>query len=182
MASQHADVERVLISEDEIAARVREVGAQIASDYAGRTPHVIGILKGSFVFMADLVRQIQLDCTCDFMKVSSYGNDTTSSGTVTIKQDLSADIRDRHVIVCEDIIDTGLTLKSLVELLKERKPASIAICAFTVKDIPGYTPKVDTDYACFHVPDEFVVGYGLDYAERYRDLPYVGVLKPEVYS
>lgn len=182
MASVHPDIESVLITQDEIARAVADVGAKISADHAGGVPLIICVLKGSFVFCGDLVRQLSIDCVVDFMKVSSYGAGVKSSGNVEIQMDLTEDVVGRKVIICEDIIDSGLTLSCLKELLLERGADSVEIVTFCVKDIPGYTPPVEADYVCFHVPCKFIVGYGLDYAERYRDLPYVGVLRPELYA
>ena len=175
------DIERVLISEEVLQKRVRELGAQISADYAGKEPLLVSILRGSFIFMADLCRAIQLPCTLDFMSVSSYGKGTTSSGQVQITKDLSEDITGRHVIVVEDILDSGNTLSYLLKILENRHPASIRLC--TLLDKPERRVKpVEVHYTGFSIPDAFVVGYGLDYAERYRNLPYIGVLKPEVYG
>ena len=178
----HPDIKEILFSEEELQKRVRALGEEISRDYAGKEIVCIGVLKGCFVFMADVVRAMDVKCDIDFMAVSSYGSGTTSSGTVRILKDLETNIRDRHVIIAEDILDSGLTLSNLIGMLNSRGPASIEICAFAVKDIDGYTPPVTPKYVGCHVPNEFIVGYGLDYAERYRNLPYVGVLKPEVYS
>ena len=178
----HEDVEKILISEEEITKIVARLGAEISADYVGKDPLVVTVLRGAFVFTADLVRAIDVPCTVDFMAVSSYGNGTKSSGVVRIVKDLDTKIEGRHVIIAEDILDSGLTLSYLVKLLEGRHAASISIAAFAVKDIEGHTPAIQPDYVGTHVPDEFIVGYGLDYAEHYRNLPYVGVLKPEVYS
>ena len=175
------DVERVLFSEEELKNRVAEIAAQIDRDYAGKEPLLISVLRGSFVFMADLVRQIHLPCTVDFMAVSSYGAGTKSSGQVEIKKDLSDSIEGRDLIIVEDILDSGNTLFYLMEILKARKPASIRIC--TLMDKPDRrTQPIVADYVGFTIPDAFVVGYGLDYDEKYRNLPYVGILKPSVYG
>lgn len=175
------DVERVLFSEEELHRRVAEIAAEIDRDYAGREPLLVSVLRGSFVFMADLVRQIHLPCTVDFMAVSSYGAGTASSGQVRIIKDLSEHIEGRDVIVVEDILDSGNTLSYLREILRQRGPASLKIV--TLLDKPERrTAPIAPDYFGFTVPDEFVVGYGLDYDEYYRNLPYVGVLKPEVYT
>ena len=175
------DVERVLFSEEELHRRVAEIAAEIDRDYAGREPLLVSVLRGSFVFMADLVRQIHLPCTVDFMAVSSYGSGTTSSGQVKITKDLSESIEGRDIIVVEDILDSGKTLFYLREILQKRNPASIRIATLLNKPARREADIVP-DYSCFEVPDEFVVGYGLDYAEKYRNLPYIGVLKPEVYT
>lgn len=178
----HPDVESILISEEEIAAIASRMGAEISRDYAGKNPLLVAVLRGAVVFMADLMRQITIPMAVDFMATSSYGAGVKSSGTVRILKDLSTDITGRHVIIAEDILDSGLTLENLIEMLEGRDPASIEVAAFAVKDIEGYTPPITPKYVGTHVPNEFIVGYGLDYAERYRNLPYVGVLKPEVYS
>ena len=175
------DVERVLFSEEELHRRVAEIAAQIDKDYEGKEPVIISVLRGSFVFMADLVRQIHVPCTVDFMAVSSYGSGTSSSGQVKIVKDLSEQIEGKDLIVVEDILDSGKTLFYLREILQKRNPASIRIATLLNKPARREADIVP-DYSCFEVPDEFVVGYGLDYAEKYRNLPYIGVLKPEVYT
>lgn len=175
------DIERVLFSEEELKTRVAEIAAQIDEDYAGREPMLISVLRGSFIFMADLVRSISLPCKLDFMAVSSYGAGTTSSGQVKITKDLSESIEGRDIIVVEDILDSGNTLSYLLQLLQARHPASIRLC--TLLDKPSRRTKpVQADYTGFVVDDLFVVGYGLDYAENYRNLPYIGILKPSVYE
>ena len=175
------DIERVLFTEAELKARVAELGAQITADYQGKKPIVISILRGSYIFMADLTRSIDLPITVDFMAVSSYGAGTSSSGQVRIVKDLSENIEGRDVLVVEDILDSGNTLSYLLEILKARHVASIKLC--TLLDKPSRRVKdVHADYVGYTVPDYFVVGYGLDYAEYYRNLPYIGVLKPEVYE
>ena len=175
------DIESVLFSEEQLKQRVREIAAEIEKDYAGKEIMLISVLRGSFVFMADLCRAIDLPCTLDFMSVSSYGKGTTSSGQVQITKDLSEDISGRHVIVIEDILDSGNTLSYLLRLLENRHPASIRLC--TLLDKPDRRTKpVQVHYSGFTIPDAFVVGYGLDYAEKYRNLPYIGILKPEVYG
>ena len=175
------DIDHVLFSEEQLAQRVAEIAAQIDKDYAGKEPLLVSVLRGSFVFMADLVRQITVPCTVDFMAVSSYGSGTTSSGQVKIVKDLSETIEGKDVIVVEDILDSGNTLSSLLKLLEARRPASIRLC--TLLDKPERRTKpVEVQYSGFTIPDEFVVGYGLDYDERYRNLPYIGVLKPKVYG
>ena len=175
------DIDHVLFSEEQLAQRVAEIAAQIDKDYAGKEPLLVSVLRGSFVFMADLVRQIHLPCTVDFMAVSSYGSGTTSSGQVKIVKDLSETIEGKDVIVVEDILDSGNTLSYLLKLLEARRPASIRLC--TLLDKPERRTKpVEVQYSGFTIPDEFVVGYGLDYDERYRNLPYIGVLKPKVYG
>ena len=175
------DILKVLISEEELEARVAEIGRRITADYAGKSPIFIGILKGCFVFMADLMRHVDLYCDVDFMAVSSYGGGTKTTGAVKIIKDLNRDIEGRDVILVEDILDSGVTLSYLCSYLKRRSPASIRIV--TLMDKPARrSADIKADYYGFNVPDEFVVGYGLDYAERYRNLPYIGVLRPEVYS
>ena len=174
------DIQKILISEEEIHARVAEIGAQITRDFKDKDPVFIGVLKGCFIFMADLMRCVDVKCSMDFMAVSSYKG-TTSTGAVSIDKDLSAPIEGRHVILVEDILDSGVTLSYLKRYLMGRKPASINIV--TLLDKPARRKAdVFADYSCFEVPDAFVVGYGLDYNEHYRNLPYIGVLKPEVYS
>ena len=175
------DIQEVLFSEEQLDRRVREIAAQIEKDYEGKEIMLIGVLRGSFVFMADLCRRIDLPCTLDFMSVSSYGKGTSSSGQVQITKDLSSDISGQHIIVIEDILDSGNTLSYLLKLLEQRNPASIRLC--TLLDKPDRRVKeVKVDYSGFSIPDAFVVGYGLDYAEQYRNLPYIGILKPEVYG
>jgi hypoxanthine phosphoribosyltransferase len=180
-ATIHADVEEILLTEEQIQARVAELGAQLTADYAGRDPVLISVLKGSIVFLADLVRGMELPLSIDIMEVSSYGAATESSGQVRILKDLSNAIEGRHVIVVEDIIDTGLTLNYLLRYLREKGPASLTICCLLDKPARRLT-EIPIDYIGFTIPDRFVVGYGLDYGERYRNLPYVGVLRPSVYG
>jgi hypoxanthine phosphoribosyltransferase len=177
----HADVQEVLLTEDLIQARVAELGAQLSTDYAGLEPVLISVLKGSIVFLADLVRSMELPLSIDIMEVSSYGAATETSGQVRILKDLSNPIEGRHVIVVEDIIDTGLTLNYLLRYLREKGPASLRICCLLDKPARRLT-EIPIDYVGFTIPDRFVVGYGLDYGERYRNLPYVGVLRPSVYG
>lgn len=175
------DIERILYTGEALQARVKDIAAEIDRDYAGRAPMLISVLRGSFIFMADLMRSITLPCTVDFMAVSSYGSGTTSSGQVKITKDLSESIEGRDIIVVEDILDSGNTLSYLLEYLKARHPASIKLC--TLLDKPSRRTKpVTADYTGFTVEDLFVVGYGLDYAEKYRNLPYIGILKPCVYE
>lgn len=178
----HEDIEKVLISQEEIRSIVERLGREISADYVGKNPLVVAVLRGAFVFTADLVRAIDVPCAVDFMAVSSYGAGVKSSGVVRIVKDLDTDIQGRHVIIAEDILDSGLTLSYLINLLADRDAASIAVATFAVKDIKGKVPAVRPNYVGTHVPDEFIVGYGLDYAEAYRNLPYVGVLKSEVYT
>ena len=175
------DIQEILFSEEQLASRVNEIARQITQDYQGKEIVLISVLRGSFVFMADLCRRIDLPCTVDFMAVSSYGSGTSSTGQVQITKDLSSDIAGKHIIVVEDILDSGNTLSYLLKLLAQRKPASIRLC--TLLDKPERRTKpVEVHYSGFTIPDYFVVGYGLDYAEKYRNLPYVGVLKPEIYT
>lgn len=182
MAELHPDIEEILLDEQDIKDIVKKVGAEITRDYADKNPLVIAVLRGAVVFMADIMRAIECPLSIDFMAVSSYGDGVKSSGVVRIVKDLDTKIEGRHVIIVEDVLDSGLTLSYLIRMLKSRNPASIEIAAFLVKDIEGKRPAVDPRYVGTHVPDKFVVGYGLDYAERYRNLPFVGVLKPCVYE
>ena len=171
------DMERILLTESDIHARVEELGRQISRDYAGREPLFVGVLKGCFIFMADLIRSVDLHCTMDFMAVSSYGDGTTTTGAVKINKDLSRDIAGQDVIIVEDILDSGVTLSYLKQYLSVRKPASISIV--TLLDKPSRRKAdIRADYAGFEVED----AYGLDYAEKYRNLPYIGILKPEIYA
>lgn len=182
MAELHPDIEEILLDEQDIKDIVKKVGAEITRDYADKNPLVIAVLRGAVVFMADIMRAIECPLSIDFMAVSSYGDGVKSSGIVRIVKDLDTKIEGRHVIIVEDVLDSGLTLSYLVRMLQSRNPASIEIAAFLVKDIEGKRPAIDPRYVGTHVPDKFVVGYGLDYAERYRNLPFVGVLKPCVYE
>ena len=175
------DMERILLTEADIQARVEELGRQISRDFAGREPIFVGVLKGCFIFMADLLRSVELHCTMDFMAVSSYGASTESSGVVRILKDLDSDLEGRHVIIVEDIIDSGLTLSWLKSNLASRGPASLEILALLRKPDAAKV-EVDVKYFGFDIPNAFVVGYGLDYAERYRNLRGVAVLAPHVYE
>ncbi len=177
----HKDIQKVLLSEEEIAKRVKELGVQLTEDYKGKDLMVVGILKGCMLFLSDLVRAIDLPLTMDFMVVSSYGNATKSSGVVRIIKDLEREIEGKDVLIVEDIVDTGLTLSYLIENLKTRNPNSVKVCSLLDKP-ERRKVHVDIEYIGFGIPDEFVIGYGLDYAEVYRNLPFVGVPKPEVYS
>ena len=179
--SIHQDIEQVLYTEEELRRRVKELGRQITADYAGREPMLVSVLRGSYIFMADLTRAISLDVTVDFMAVSSYGAGTVSSGQVEIKKDLSDSIEGKDLIIVEDILDSGNTLYYLMDVLRARKPASIRICALMDKP-DRRTKPITADYVGFTIPDAFIVGYGLDYDERYRNLPYVGILKHSVYE
>jgi hypoxanthine phosphoribosyltransferase len=181
MSSMMPDVKEVLITSEEIEEKVREIGARITEDYRGEKLLLIGILRGAVVVMSDLMRNIDLPCELDFMDISSYGTGTSSSGVVRILKDLEEDITDRHVLIVEDIIDTGLTLSYLMRSLLARKPASLEICALLSKP-SRRRAELDVKYLGFDVPDEFVVGYGLDYAGAYRNLPDICILKPEVFS
>ena len=177
-----ADVAGVLVSEEQIRARVAELGAQISADYAGRELTLVSVLKGSLPFMADLMRAITIPVSIDLMEVSSYGGTATeSSGLVRILKDLSSSIDGRDVMIVEDIIDTGLTLNYLIRYLRGKNPRSLHIC--TLLDKPARRlVDIPIDYLGFTIPDQFVIGYGLDYGEQYRNLPFIGVLKPEVYT
>jgi hypoxanthine phosphoribosyltransferase len=172
-------VGEVLLEEDAIQARIRELGREISSDYAGRELLLVGVLKGAVFFMADLMRAITVPCEIDFMAISSYGASTDSSGVVRILKDLDINIEGRHVLVVEDIVDSGLTLSYLVRNLESREPASLEVCSLLTK--PGRREiEVDIRYVGFEIPNRFVIGYGLDFAERYRNLPYVGVLHEDL--
>ncbi len=175
------DILNVLISKEELAKKVQEIGAQISKDYAGKNLMMVSVLKGSVVFMADLMRAVTIPAEIDFMSVSSYGSGAKTSGVVKIIKDLDIELAGRDLLIVEDILDSGLTLSYIKKILMERGPRSIKIC--TLLDKPERR-KADilADYSGFEVPDEFVVGYGLDFAEKYRNLPYIGVLKPSVYE
>ena len=175
------DIQSVLVTREQLTQRVSELAAQITRDYAGKAPLMVGILRGSVIFMADLVRQIDLPITMDFMVVSSYGAGTVSSGLVNIKKDLEEDIRGRDVIIVEDILDTGNTLVKLTAELLRREPASLKLCVMLDKPSRRTTP-IKADYVGFSIPDAYVVGFGLDFDQYYRQLPYVGVLNPEIYE
>lgn len=175
------DIDRVLVDEQQIAAKVGEMAETISRDYAGKDPVLVAVLNGAVVFLSDLIRRLRIPVTIDFVKWSSYGDSTRSSGVVRILKDLDESIEGRHVLVVEDIIDTGLTLHYLLENLRSRAPASVKVVALLDKPSRRRV-KVRVDYPGFEVPDAFVVGYGLDYAGRYRHLPYIGVLKPDVYA
>ncbi|GGJ09037.1 hypothetical protein GCM10010885_17660 [Alicyclobacillus cellulosilyticus] len=177
----HPDLERVLFTEEQILARVRELGAQLSRDFAGRNPLFVCILKGAVLFMADLVKRIDIPMEMDFMATSSYGESSKSSGVVRILKDLDRGVEGRDVILVEDIVDSGLTLAHLRDLLYHRRAQSVTIVALFDKP-EGRAVDIQPDYVGFQVPNEFIVGYGLDFAERYRNLPYVGVLKREVYA
>ncbi len=175
------DIQEVLVTQQQLETRVREMAEEITRDYAGKAPLMVGILRGSYIFMADLVRHIDLPITMDFMIVSSYGAGTTSSGLVNIKKDLEEDIEGKDIIIVEDILDTGNTLVKLTAELLKRRPASLKLCVMLDKPDRRTTP-IKADYTGFPIPDAFVVGCGLDYDQKYRQLPYIGVLKPSVYE
>lgn len=176
------DIQEILITEEEIRTRIAELGEQLSADYAGKNPVIVGVLKGVVVFYADMIRQIKVPCQMDFMWISSYeGTETT--GNMVVKRDVAGDLKGRHVLILEDIFDTGTSLDFTYHHLLEKEPASLKICTFLDKPSrrkPGIDLKAD--YVGFTVPNAFVVGYGLDYNEYYRNLPYVGVLKPEIYG
>lgn len=175
------DVKSVLYSEELLAEKVAEIGAKITADYAGKDLLVIGVLKGANIFLGDLVRKIDLPVQIDFIAASSYGSSTESSGVVRIMKDLDYSIEGKHVLIVEDIIDTGLTLHYLLDNFETRNPASLAVC--TLLDKPERRKvNIDVTYSGFDIPDEFIVGYGIDFAEKYRNLPYIATLKPEVYE
>ena len=177
------DIAQVLLSEEQLQTRVREMAAQISEDYRDKNPTMVCILKGAIMFYTDLLRAMPIPVSMDFMAVSSYGKSTKSSGEVEIRKDLSSSIEGKHVIIVEDIVDSGFTLTYLTKMLASRGAASIKLCTLLDKPsrrAPGITLK--SDYAGFEVGNEFVVGYGLDYAEKYRNLPYIGILKPEAYA
>lgn len=175
------DIQEVLLDEETLAKRIKEMGEQISKDYEGKEVIVIGILKGSVIFVADLVREVTVPVSFDFMAVSSYGNRTTTTGTVRILKDLDYDIEEKHVLIVEDIIDSGVTLSYLIEHLAGRKPASLKLCTLLNKP-ERRKVEVKVDYIGFTVPDAFLVGFGLDYAEKYRNLPFIGILKEEIYA
>lgn len=174
------DIKEVLLSEEVLQKRIRELGAEITKDYPDGDLMVICVLKGAVLFMSDLVKAIDCPLEMDFMAVSSYGNSTESSGIVKIVKDLNSSIEGKNVLIVEDIIDSGLTLKYLLRILEEREPASLKVCALLERE--GQTTGHKFNYTGFVVPDGFLVGYGLDYAEKYRNLPYIGILDPSVYE
>ncbi|OBR68458.1 hypoxanthine phosphoribosyltransferase [Paenibacillus oryzae] len=175
------DIKDVLYSEEQIIQKVKELGAQLSTDFEGRNPLVICVLKGAFIFMSDLVKNITVPLEIDFMAVSSYGASTKSSGVVKIIKDLDVPVEGREILIVEDIIDSGLTLSYLIDVLEHRGAKSVTVVALFDKPARR-TVDLQPDYRGFTLPDEFVVGYGLDYAEQYRNLPYVGILKPHVYE
>lgn len=175
------DIQEVLYSEEQISQKVKELGVQLTKDFEGRNPLVICILKGAFIFMSDLVKEIKIPLEIDFMAVSSYGQSTKSSGVVKIIKDLDTPVEGRDVLIVEDIIDSGLTLSYLIDVLERRNATSVTVA--TLFDKPARrTVDLQPHYKGYTLPDEFVVGYGLDYSEKYRNLPFIGILKPEVYS
>ncbi len=181
MHEMYNDVKNVLLSEAELSAKVAEMGAQISKDYQGKNLLLVTVLKGAVVFLTDLMRAIDLPAEIDFMVVSSYGSGVKSSGVVKIVKDLDTEIAGRDILIVEDILDTGITLEYLTQLLRDRNPASIKIA--TLLDKPARRKaNIQADYIGFSIPDEFVIGYGLDYDEKYRNLPFIGILKPEVYT
>jgi len=175
------DLREILYTREQIHRRVEELGAQITADYTGKSPMLIGVLKGCFVFLADIARCIDLNCEIRFLTASSYGFSTVTSGSVRITKDTNYEIADRDIIIIEDILDSGVTLTALRDYLLEQKPSSLRICALLDKPARRQA-HIDIDYVGFVCPDEFLVGYGLDYAERYRNLPLIASLKPEIYS
>jgi hypoxanthine phosphoribosyltransferase len=176
-----SDIKEVLISEERIQARVDELAQELTRDYQGKSPVLVGVLNGAFVFLADLMRRLSFDCTVDFVAWSSYGKDTSSSGVFRIMKDLETNVESKHVLIVEDIIDTGLTLHYLLDTIRARKPASVKVVALLDKPSRRRI-EAKADYLGFQVPDAFVVGYGLDFAQSYRNLPFIGVLKPEIYA
>jgi hypoxanthine phosphoribosyltransferase len=177
----HDDVEEILLTDAQIQARVVELGAELSRDYDGRDPVLVSVLKGSIIFLADLVRAMEISLSVDLMEVSSYGASTESSGQVRILKDLSRPIEGREVVFVEDIIDTGLSLNYLLRYLREKGPSSLRICCLLDKPARRLAP-IEIAYRGFTIPDRFVIGYGLDYDEHYRNLPYIGVLRPSVYG
>ncbi|HEY0073914.1 MAG TPA: hypoxanthine phosphoribosyltransferase [Abditibacteriaceae bacterium] len=176
-----ADIQSVLLTAEQIQKRVQEMGAQISRDYEGKDPVLVGVLVGAGIFTADLLRAITIPCYLDYVAISSYGKESRSSGVVKIVKDLDETVESRHVLIVEDIVDTGLTLNYLLDMMRNRNVASVKACAMLDKPSRRLT-DVTCDYIGCEVPDEFVVGYGLDFAQRYRNLPYVGVLRPEIYG
>src|SRR6266704_2392382 len=177
----HEDITEILITEEEILAKVVDLGKQISRDYEGKNLLLLGTLKGAVPFIGDLARAIALPLEIDYMAISSYGNSTQSSGVVRILKDLEGPIDQKHLLIVEDIVDSGLTLHYLMDVLRQRRPVSLSVCALLDKGRER-VKAVKLDYIGFHIPNRFVVGYGLDYAQLYRNLPYVGILKPSVYE
>ncbi len=181
MNSMNCDISAVLFDEYKIQARVKEIGAEISREYQGRIPVFIGILKGGFIFLGDIIRNISIPIEVDFMAISSYGSGTVSSGIVKIRKDIDIDITGRDVIIVEDIVDSGLTLQYIKEYLSKHQPASVKTCVLLDKP-EAHKIDVSFDYVGFNIGNEFVVGYGLDFDEHYRNLPYIGILKEEMYK
>lgn len=175
------DIEKILIDEEQISKKIKEIGKNISRDYKGKDLILIGVLKGSVMYMANLAKEIDIPCTMDFMSVSSYGNSTTSSGVVKILKDLDASVEGKDVLIVEDIIDSGITLKYLQKYIRAKKPNSVEITTLLNKP-ERRKAEIDVKYIGFEVPDYFLVGYGLDYAEKYRNLPFIGILKEEIYK
>jgi hypoxanthine phosphoribosyltransferase len=176
-----SDIREVLITENDLHSKVKELAEQIARDYRDKDPVLVGVLNGAFVFLADLMRHLDLTCTVDFVSWSSYGKDTSSSGIFRIMKDLEINVESRHVLVVEDIIDTGLTLHYLLDTIRARRPASVKVAALLDKPSRRRI-EAKADYLGFQIPDAFVVGYGLDFGQRYRNLPFIGILKPDIYA
>jgi hypoxanthine phosphoribosyltransferase len=179
--NMHGDIQEILLTGEKIQAKVIELGEQITTDYQDKILLLLGTLKGAVPFIADLARAINLPLEIDYMAISSYGNSTQSSGVVRILKDLEGPVQNKHVLIVEDIVDSGLTLHYLMDVLRQRKPLSLRVCALLDKLRERVKP-VELDYTGFRIPNQFVVGYGLDYAQRYRNLPYIGILKPSVYQ
>lgn len=181
MSTMHKDITAVLFDEDQIKARTHDLGLRISKDYEGKVPVLIGILKGGFMFMADLIRSMDIPMEVDFMAISSYGSGVTSSGAVKIRKDIDVNIEGRHVIVVEDIIDSGLSIRYIRDYLMRHKPSSVKVCALLNKP-EAHASDLNIDYVGFDIGNEFVVGYGLDYDGLYRNLPYIGILKESIYT
>jgi hypoxanthine phosphoribosyltransferase len=179
--NMRGDIQEILLTGEEIQAKVIELGEQLTTDYQDKNLLLLGTLKGAVPFIADLARAINLPLEIDYMAISSYGNSTQSSGVVRILKDLEGPVQNKHVLIVEDIVDSGLTLHYLMDVLRQRKPLSLRVCALLDKLRERVKP-VELDYTGFRIPNQFVVGYGLDYAQRYRNLPYIGILKPSVYQ
>jgi hypoxanthine phosphoribosyltransferase len=177
----HSDIKEVLITAEQIEEKVKDLAARISRDYRDRDPVLVGVLNGAFVFLSDLMRHLDIPCTVDFVSWSSYGRDTSTTGVFRIMKDLETNVESKHVLVVEDIIDTGLTLHYLLDTIRARRPASVKIAALL--DKPSRRKiEAKADYLGFQIPDVFVVGYGLDFAQRYRNLPFIGILKPDIYA
>ncbi|MCS7223508.1 MAG: hypoxanthine phosphoribosyltransferase [Armatimonadetes bacterium] len=179
--SVHKDIETILLTEEQIRKRVMEIGEKVSEHYQGKDLHLVCVLRGAVVFLADLMRHITIPCSCDFIAIASYGADTKSSGVVRILKDLDDSVQGRHILIVEDIVDTGLTLNYILRLIRSRNPASVRVCALLDKPERRVVP-VEIDYLGFTIPNRFVVGYGLDFGQRYRNLPFIGVLRPEIYG